>query len=147
MRAVRTRGTAPEKQLWKILSASKIEFRKHARDLPGSPDIYIDRPAIAIFVHGCFWHGHPGCQRAALPKTHARFWSTKIASNRRRDGSAARALRREGLTVLTIWACQLRDVRRIRGRIEAAIRAVSGLQGRSFRRANGRRPSIVAQVL
>src|SRR5947207_3196306 len=125
MRTVRSRGTGPEKKLGMILRDLEIRFRTQARDLPGSPDAVVDRSSIAIFVHGCFWHGHSGCPRAALPKSHRDFWSSKIAANRRRDAGAVRRLRRVGFHVLTIWGCQLKDVGRVRNRISAAVRKAS----------------------
>lgn len=122
MQAVRSEGTRPEMALDEILSDLGLAYRIQAHDLPGSPDAFAADYGIAFFVHGCFWHGHMGCRRSCLPKTHRRFWSDKIASNRRRDATAARRLRRKGYHVLTIWACQLKDRERIRTRIRLALR-------------------------
>src|SRR2546426_2023101 len=122
MRTVRSTDTDPERRLRAILRDLGIGFRTQARDLPGSPDAAVDGSRIAIFVHGCFWHGHTGCGRASLPKSHKRFWSSKIALNRRRDAAAIRRLRRVGFHVLTIWGCQLKDKERVKNRIAAAVR-------------------------
>ncbi len=122
MRAVRSQGTKLESVLGRLVKQLGIPFRTQVRELPGSPDIVLNRASVAIFVHGCFWHGHARCRRATLPKTHRRFWSLKIASNRRRDAAAARRLRRSGFSVLTIWGCQLKDQERIEHRIRAALR-------------------------
>ena len=79
----------------------------HRRDLPGTPDIVLPGRRKAIFVHGCFWHGH-GCRCARLPKSRVEYWGPKIAANRARDGRKAAALRREGWSVACVWECQLR---------------------------------------
>ena len=121
MRAVKSEGTLPEKALGEILVDLGVTYQTHVGDLPGSPDALASEYGIALFVHGCFWHGHVGCRRSALPKSHRRFWSTKIASNQRRDATAARRLRRKGYHVLTIWACQLKNTERIRNRISLAL--------------------------
>jgi DNA mismatch endonuclease Vsr len=121
MRAVKSEGTRPEKTLSEILKDMGVPYRTQVRDLPGSPDAFASEYGVALFVHGCFWHGHLGCRRSSLPKSHRRFWSSKIASNQRRDATAARKLRRKGYHVVTIWACQLKNRERIRNRISLAL--------------------------
>lgn len=74
---------------------------RNASDLPGSPDFVLARPRVAVFVHGCFWHGCPAHYRP--PKSNGAFWRGKLATNRRRDARCARALRRAGWSVLTVW--------------------------------------------
>jgi len=125
MRAVRTTGTAPEKTVRKLLKDLGLAFRIHARDLPGSPDIVLDVPGVAIFVNGCFWHGHTGCKRARLPQSRRRFWVKKIACNRRRDRAAARRLRLEGYSVLIFWGCEIQAGERVRRRINATLRRLA----------------------
>ncbi len=125
MRAIKSEGTRPEESLSEILNDLGVRYKTHVRDLPGSPDAFAGEYGVALFVHGCFWHGHIGCRRSALPKSHRRFWSTKIASNRRRDATAARKLRRRGYHVLTIWACQLKNRNHIRNRIALALSRAS----------------------
>lgn len=122
MRAVRSRGTALEKEVSKYLRRLSIAHRLQADDLPGSPDIVIDVSSVAVFVHGCFWHGHPGCARAALPATRRQFWAAKISTNRRRDAAAVRRLRRMGYSVLTVWGCQLKRPDLVGSRLAAAVR-------------------------
>ena len=109
MRAVRNRNTAPEMMVRKAAHGLGLRFRLHRSDLPGSPDFVIPKHAIAVFVHGCFWHGH-GCRRSKLPLTNADFWERKVSKNRIRDRTARAELKKLGWHVFTLWQCQLRDI-------------------------------------
>jgi DNA mismatch endonuclease (patch repair protein) len=113
MQRVRQRDTAPELALRSVLHAHGIRFRVCQRDLPGRPDLVNKRRRWAVFVHGCFWHGHAGCSKATLPKTNTAFWVAKIAANQARDERKNRALEELGYLVLTVWQCELDDPRRI----------------------------------
>lgn len=113
MQAVRTRDTKPELAVRKRAHAAGLRFRLHRRDLPGTPDLVFPRRRIALFVHGCFWHGHPECQRSALPKTNVAFWSAKIEKNKARDRAAAEALQLLGWEVIVIWECETRSTEKI----------------------------------
>ena len=121
MRAVHSKGTRPERQVRTILRRLHLRLRGQARDLPGTPDLVLLDRRVAIFVNGCFWHGHPNCSRATLPTTRRTFWTSKIALNRRRDRSVTRGLREQGYSVLTIWTCQLKNTTKLGLRIRAAI--------------------------
>lgn len=121
MARVRNRDTAPELQLRSLLHGAGYRFRLHRADLPGTPDIVLPRFWTAIFVHGCFWHGH-NCPKGARPSTNVEFWNTKLDGNRQRDQKVRAALQREGWAVLTVWECELRSpealLSRIRGFLE-----------------------------
>lgn len=106
MRAVRQKNTGPEITVRCILHASGYRFRIQCRDLPGSPDIVLPKHNLAIFVHGCFWHRHPGCRKATTPKTRAAFWAAKFERNVMRDSENEATLRGMGWRVLTIWECE-----------------------------------------
>src|SRR6266446_6597701 len=106
MSRVRGSNTLPERIVEKILRGCGIRFRRQDRRLPGTPDITVPDAHVAIFVNGCFWHGHKGCRCSRLPSTRRKFWSNKIQANRRRDQRVRRALRKEGWRVLTIWGCR-----------------------------------------
>lgn len=109
MSRVRSKDTGPEKRVRSLLHALGYRFRLHRRDLPGSPDIVLPARKVAIFVHGCFWHGH-GCKRAGrLPKTNADFWAKKLAANLARDARNRSALENLGWKVLVVWECELKD--------------------------------------
>lgn len=114
MRAVRRKDTAPEIAVRKVLHASGLRYRLHARDLPGSPDIVLPGRHTVVFVHGCFWHGH-GCAHGSVKsKTNIDFWTGKISANRRRDVRNRRALQRLGWRVETVWECRAFDVVHVR---------------------------------
>lgn len=107
MRRIRRRHTEPELLLRKLLWSQGIRYRCNDKKLPGSPDLVNRRQRWAIFVHGCFWHGHEDCKRSSTPKTNSAFWSEKIATNRRRDAAKTDALRRLGLEVIEVWECEV----------------------------------------
>lgn len=106
MRAVRQRDTTPELKVRKALTALGCHYRVNMRGLPGSPDIGNRRKKFAVFVHGCFWHQHPGCSRSTTPKKNRRAWLNKFADNELRDARNVRALRRMGYKVLIVWECE-----------------------------------------
>ncbi|RWC91888.1 MAG: DNA mismatch endonuclease Vsr [Mesorhizobium sp.] len=108
MGRIRNKNTGPELAVRKALHAAGFRFRLHRRDLPGRPDIVLPRLRLAIFVHGCFWHGHD-CRRGKLPDDNAEFWVEKIDRNKARDVAAQAALSQAGWTVETIWQCQLKN--------------------------------------
>jgi len=115
MALVRGKNTRPEIVVRKLVFSLGYRYRLHARDLPGQPDLVFRARRKAIFVHGCFWHRHPaaGCALARLPKSRLDFWLPKLEGNKRRDERNKRALAHDGWKVLTIWECQIKDVRRL----------------------------------
>jgi len=106
MKRVRRQHTAPEISVRRWLYSRGFRYRLHRKDLPGTPDIVLPRHKLAIFVHGCFWHQHPGCRRATIPRTRVQFWEAKFAENARRDCGAEDRLRALGWNVVTVWECQ-----------------------------------------
>ena len=110
MRRVKSRDTAPERRAAALLSELDIDFRRDAAELPGRPDLVIDSvdPPLAVFVHGCWWHGHSCPRGARTPTTNRPYWIAKITRNRRRDRRVARQLRSLGYSVWTIWECRLK---------------------------------------
>jgi DNA mismatch endonuclease (patch repair protein) len=116
MQAVGTRDTGPEMAVRSLLHRMGCRFRLHRRDLPGTPDIVLPRHRCAVFVHGCFWHGHR-CRWGRLPKSRLDYWAPKIEANRARDRRKRAELRAAGWRVLTIWQCELRRPERLADRI------------------------------
>lgn len=110
MGRVRGKNTGPEVMVRRIAHALGYRFRIHRRDLPGTPDLVFSGKRKAIFVHGCFWHRHPGCRKASTPMTRSEFWQAKFARNVERDARNERELRAAGWDVLTVWECETRDV-------------------------------------
>jgi DNA mismatch endonuclease (patch repair protein) len=109
MSRVKGRDTKPELLVRSIVHRLGYRFRLHGKRLPGSPDVVLPRHRKVIFVHGCFWHGHQGCRRAARPSTNREFWDRKIEGNIARDASNLEALRQAGWKVLVIWQCAMKD--------------------------------------
>lgn len=121
MQSVGTRNTGPELAVRRVLHALGLRFRVHRRDLPGRPDIVLARYRTAIFVHGCFWHGHD-CPKGRLPKSRPEYWAPKIDATRLRDARAVQALTDGGWQSLIVWQCELRDP----AALEANLRFVFG---------------------
>lgn len=107
MRAIRSKNTNVELTLRKLLFARGFRFRLHVNSLPGKPDIVLPKYRTAIFVHGCFWHGHD-CYLFKLPSTRTEFWRTKISQNQQRDVRHTLALMQAGWRVLYVWECALK---------------------------------------
>jgi DNA mismatch endonuclease (patch repair protein) len=103
------KDTAPEVLVRRLLHGLGFRFRLHRKDLPGKPDIVLPRHKKLILVHGCFWHGHRDCPRAALPTTNVKFWRRKISKNIVRDRQVRKQLAELGWDVLVLWQCQLKD--------------------------------------
>lgn len=121
MGRVRQSRTLPERTVERFLRQHRIRFRRQHRGLPGTPDITIPLSNIAIFVHGCFWHGHRGCRRSRLPSTRKEFWAEKVRTNKRRDERVRRALRKKGWKVLTIWGCRTESFSNLTIDLDAAL--------------------------
>jgi DNA mismatch endonuclease (patch repair protein) len=97
-------------------------FRLHSKSLPGHPDVVLPRYHTALFVHGCFWHRHRGCEYATTPKTRTHFWTEKFKANAVRDRRVIRELRQLEWHVLVVWECELRDVTALATRLDAKLR-------------------------
>src|SRR5689334_11372651 len=109
MRAVRSRNTGAEMIVRRLLYGLGYRYRLHRRDLPGKPDLTFPGRRKAIFVHGCFWHGHSCTRGARVPKSNRDYWTAKIARNKARDVRAQNDLRDLGWTTLTVWECEMKD--------------------------------------
>jgi DNA mismatch endonuclease (patch repair protein) len=107
MSRIRGKNTKPELILRRGLHARGFRFRLHRRDLPGCPDMVFTRFRAAVFVHGCFWHGHD-CSMFKLPETQTEFWRAKIQGNRQRDARVLEDLSALGWRTRVIWECALR---------------------------------------
>ena len=119
MSRVKGRDTKPELLVRSIVHRLGYRFRLHGKKLPGRPDVVLPRHRKVIFVHGCFWHGHPSCRRAARPSTNREFWDKKIEGNIARDAANIEALQQEGWKVLVLWQCGMKD----REHLEVTLKA------------------------
>jgi DNA mismatch endonuclease (patch repair protein) len=117
MRRVKGRGTAPELKVRRLIWSLGGRYRLNRADLPGKPDIVLAGRRLAVFVHGCFWHGH-GCARGArVPKANRDYWVSKVGRNRARDISNRAALEAKGWRVEAVWECELKDAAALRERV------------------------------
>jgi DNA mismatch endonuclease (patch repair protein) len=107
MAGIRNKDTKPEMLVRRGLHHRGFRFRLHSRKLSGRPDLVLPRYHVAIFVHGCFWHGH-NCRLFRWPRTREEFWREKITGNQERDRRATEQLHSSGWRVLTIWECAFR---------------------------------------
>lgn len=106
MSRVKGSDTKPEIAVRKLLHRMGYRFRLHDKRLPGKPDVVLPRHKRVIFVHGCFWHGHTGCNRSKLPASNVSFWEAKIAANMKRDTRNIEALKEMGWQILVVWTCE-----------------------------------------
>jgi DNA mismatch endonuclease (patch repair protein) len=108
MARIGPRDTLPELRVRSLLHRLGYRFRLHRRDLPGTPDIALPSRTKAIFVHGCFWHGH-ACKVGKMPKTRTGYWGPKIVANRERDARKRRQLTAVGWRSIVVWECETKD--------------------------------------
>ncbi len=108
MSAIRSRDTKPEVYLRKLLFAEGYRYRIAEKSVPGHPDIFLRKYNTAIFVHGCFWHRHQGCQYAYNPKSRVDFWQKKFADNVKRDAAVKDELRKQNIKCLIVWECTIK---------------------------------------
>ncbi|MEE4306972.1 very short patch repair endonuclease [Pseudomonas alliivorans] len=111
MAGIQGKNTSPELLIRKALHARGFRFRIHAKHLPGKPDLVLPKYNAAIFVHGCFWHGHD-CRFFKVPQTRPEFWLEKIGKNRARDLVQIAALQDLGWRVLVVWECAVRSMKK-----------------------------------
>ena len=121
MRRVKGKDTSPELKVRRLLTRMGLRYRLHRSDLPGRPDIVMPGRKLAIFVHGCFWHGHDCARGARVPKANRPYWEGKIGRNRARDVRHREALAAAGWLVLTIWECELKDEAATQARLARAL--------------------------
>lgn len=125
MSRVRQKHTKPEMVVRRLLHSLGYRFRLHRRDLPGTPDIVLPRLRTAIFVNGCFWHGH-NCRAGSLPSTNVEFWTEKRRRNVERDVQKTLLLEANGWLVLVIWECETKcDLATLARRLESHLSAIT----------------------
>ena len=107
MSAIKGKNTKPEIVIRKILYSEGYRYRLHVNSVIGNPDIVIRKLKTAIFINGCFWHGHD-CPLFTIPKTRSDFWKQKIESNIKRDSENMQKLQDSGWKVVIIWGCSMK---------------------------------------
>lgn len=109
MARIKSKDTKPELRVRAALHAAGLRYRVHSKDVPGRPDVTFKFLRLAIFVHGCFWHRHPGCAATRTPKSSIAFWENKFEENASRDRRTVAILQQLGWIVKIVWECETRD--------------------------------------
>ncbi|MCF7804020.1 MAG: DNA mismatch endonuclease Vsr [Candidatus Marinimicrobia bacterium] len=109
MSRIRGKDTKPEMLVRKFLHSYGFRYRLHVNNLPGKPDLVLPKYNTAIFVHGCFWHAHEGCEYFKIPQTRTEFWKEKLFGNRERDEENISELRKMEWNVIVVWECELKS--------------------------------------
>lgn len=121
MGLIRDAGTKPELLVRSIARRCGYRYRSHVSGLPGTPDFVFPQLKKVVFVHGCFWHRHPGCALARLPKSRLSFWLPKLTGNRQRDIRNIARLRRTGWKVRVIWECETKNLDRLERKVRTFL--------------------------
>ncbi|MBK8921074.1 MAG: DNA mismatch endonuclease Vsr, partial [Saprospirales bacterium] len=108
MSRIRSKNTRPEMLVRRFLHGKGLRFRLHKKDLPGKPDIVLPKYKTAIFVQGCFWHGHEGCRYFVVPGTRTKWWLAKINRNKESDKQNITRLQEDGCQVIEVYECELK---------------------------------------
>lgn len=122
MSRIRGKNTKPELAVRSMLHRLGYRFRIADKTLPGKPDIVLPRYRAVVFVHGCFWHRHPGCKYAYTPKSRCEFWSQKFEANILRDETNLSLLKKAGWLPIVVWECEIKlDAVVTLGRVSKAL--------------------------
>lgn len=132
MAAIKGKDTKPEMIVRKYLFSMGLRFRVQVKKLPGTPDIVLPKYRTAIFVNGCFWHGHEGCKYFRLPKSNIEFWKDKIERNIERDKESMQALLDLGWNVIRVWECELRKKPNREDTLNKIYKGITSPNGRSY---------------
>lgn len=122
MAKIKGKNTKPELIVRSLCHRLGLRFRLHRKELPGKPDLVFSRYRVCLFVHGCFWHQHPGCKFAYQPKSRLEFWIPKLHRNVQRDHEAQLALSNSGWTVAVVWECETKCPTILESRIIAMFK-------------------------
>jgi DNA mismatch endonuclease (patch repair protein) len=134
MARVKSTGTKPELLIRRILTDLGARYRLHRKDLPGSPDVVMSGRRLAIFVHGCFWHGHDCARGSRVPKANRDYWLAKVARNSARDARNVADLTGAGWRIETIWECQMKDRDALGARLATLLEATAPPKAPATRR-------------
>ncbi len=104
--------SSDEEIVRKYLFSQGFRYRKNDRRYPGHPDIVLPKYKTMVFINGCFWHQHPGCPRASIPKSNSDYWVPKLKRNVERDRQNMQILKQDGWNVIVVWECTLAKAKR-----------------------------------
>lgn len=121
MARIRSGDTRPEIRVRQLLHSMGYRYRLHLSSLPGTPDLVFPSRRCVLFVHGCYWHRHPGCRFSFTPKSHTDFWIQKFAKNVARDSRVVQELESAGWRVSVIWGCETRKTDLLSSKLVAIL--------------------------
>lgn len=124
MSAIHSKNTRPEIYFRKLLFAQGYRYSLNSAKIPGHPDIYLRKFNTAIFIHGCFWHRHFGCQYAYMPKSRIEFWQKKFEANVKRDDVVRMELQAKEIKCLIVWECTVKKLMKDRELCEIYLKTV-----------------------
>ena len=124
MSRVHSKNTKPEEAVRKFLFSQGFRYRKNDKRYPGKPDILLPKYRTAIFVNGCFWHQHPGCISATLPKTNQDYWREKLRKNTERDALQISRLQEMGWHVIVLWECEISNRTKRKERLQSLVEEI-----------------------
>lgn len=122
MSRIRSTDTTPEKRVRRFLHAAGLRYVLHLKRVPGSPDIAMPGRRLAIFVHGCFWHRHPGCKATRTPKSRTDFWLNKFRQNIERDERVRTLVSDAGWQSIIVWECETTKVSRLKDLVQQIVK-------------------------
>lgn len=123
MQRVRSQDTQPERIVRKLLHREGFRFRLYRKDLPGKPDLVLRKYHTVVFVHGCFWHRHPGCKETSTPSTRRAYWLPKFQRTVERDKKNKRLLIKLGWRVIVVWECETKNDEKLKKRLLGMLRS------------------------
>ena len=126
MSLIRGKDSSPELKLRRLVHGMGFRYRLHVKDLPGKPDLVFPSRRAVIFMHGCFWHRHPGCKLARMPKSKLDFWRPKLEGNRERDLRNQEMLKKLGWHVLVIWECEMENIEKVSNKVREFLQGREG---------------------
>lgn len=112
MSQVKSKNTKPELLVRKFLFSKGFRYKLHDKKLPGKPDLVFPKFKVALFINGCFWHGHDNCKYSTIPKTRREWWLNKITSTKRKDRENILKLQQMGWKTMTVWGCELKGIKK-----------------------------------
>lgn len=127
MSKISNKNTKPEILVRKYLFANGFRYRVNDKRFPGKPDILLPKYKTAIFINGCFWHGHT-CKKGQIPSTNTDFWREKVSNNKLRDGKNTELLIQLGWNVITIWQCEINNINSRQMRLEHLLEELKSQQ-------------------
>lgn len=125
MSRIRSKDTSSEIAVRSLLHKMGYRFRLHQGNLPGKPDIVLKKHNTIIFCHGCFWHQHPNCRRATIPKSNQKYWLPKLQRNVNRFVAVQKQLEDAGWNVAVIWECETNDAQTLRNRLASWLGGIT----------------------